>query len=89
MSDEVQTHHAQILDDGGCANDFRNRIVNNDTVAGVVVAGGRVVEFTGDIEGNLCLPVVVRRWVQNGIGYPYRSWRLVFLIGVGGEPATL
>ena len=66
LSDEVHAHDAQILNDGGGADYTGSGVVDHHAVAGVVVARRRIVDLIGHVEGNLCLPVVVRCRVEDG-----------------------
>ena len=65
MSEEVNSHDAQVLHHGGGTDNFCRRVVHNNTVAGVVVAAGCVVNLVGNVESNLRLTVVVGGWIQN------------------------
>ena len=66
LSDEIHTNHAQVLNDGGSADHTGSGVVDHHAVAGVVVARGRIVDFVGDVQGNLCLPVVVCCRIEDG-----------------------
>ena len=88
LGDEVHANHAQILDHGG-GSTIRAAVVHQHTVAGVVVAGGRVVDFIGHVEGDLGLSVVVRGWVENGARNFVSKLQVGVLDGDAGDPATL
>ena len=68
MGDEVDANHAEVLHHRGCADDFVQRVVDDDTVAGVVVAAWGVIDFRRDVERHLCHAVVVGGWVVDGVG---------------------
>jgi len=69
LCDEVNTHNTEVLNHGDGANHLVDRVVHHHAVAGVVVAGSRVVGLVGDVQGNLGLAVVVRGGVEDGVGH--------------------
>ena len=50
-------------------DNFCRRVVDHNTVAGVVVAAGRVINLVRNVESNLRLTAVVGGWIQNRPSY--------------------